>query len=97
MFFFAMLILFFALTRVAGGRRHRFARVGCYNHHRGRPMRLEAARPEPTPFERLKQRYVHGDLSDEQYEDELDKLLRAGGSFSFDSTSARSVTSARSI
>ena len=97
MFFFAMLILFFALARLAGGRRHRFARVGCYNHHYWRPVRVEAARPEPTPFERLKQRYVHGDLSDEQYEDELDKLLRAGGSRSFDSSSARTITSARPL
>jgi hypothetical protein len=96
--FFAMLILMFVFMRLTVGRRHRFARLRCYNHHYGhRPVRIPQPAPEPTPFERLKQRYVDGDLSDEQYEDELDKLLRSGTAVSFDSGSTRAGTSARLI
>ena len=89
--FFAMLIMFFIFMRLASGRCHRFPQLHHYHHHnhRQRPVRLQPAPPKPTPFERLKQRYVDGDLSDEQYEEELDKLLRVGRAAQFD-TSARS-------
>jgi len=95
MFFFAMLFLMFASMRFAHRGRYRFARMRCYHHHYRHhlPERVQRE-PQHTPFERLKQRYVDGDLSDEQYEDELDKLLRAGGTASFDSSSARAGTSA---
>jgi hypothetical protein len=96
MFFLAMLFLMFAFMRIAGGGRHRFGRVHCYNHHhRGqRPVQLQGPAPQPTPFERLKQRYVDGDLSDEQYEEELDKLLRVGGTARFDTGPRRADTRA---
>ena len=86
MLFFAMLFLAFAFMRVATGGRHRFGRLHCYNHHHHwqRPVQLQPPAPTLTPFERLKQRYVDGDLSDEQYEEELDKLLRVGGTARFD-------------
>lgn len=96
--FFAMLVLAFVLMRLTFGRRHRFARLHCYNHHyRHRPVRVQSPAPEPTPFERLKQRYVDGDLSDQQYEAELDKLLRGGTAVSFDSGSPRAAAGARPL
>jgi uncharacterized membrane protein len=98
MFFFAMLFLLFVFMRLARRGHHGFARVQCYHHHyRHRLPQPEQRAPQPTPFERLKQRYVDGDLSDEQYEEELDKLLRGGSTASFDSSSARAGASARLI
>ena len=92
---FGMLILMFVVLRLVFGGRHRFARVRCYNHHNWqRPVQL--APPQPTPFERIKQRYVDGDLSDEQYEEELDELFRAGGSAGL-GRSARTVSSPGSV
>ena len=96
--FFAMLILLFVFMRLTCGRRHRFARLRCYNHQPWhRPVRIDQPAPKPTLFEQLKQRYVDGDLSDEQYEEELDKLLRGGTAVSFDSGSTRTGAGARLI
>jgi hypothetical protein len=98
MFFFAMLFLMFVLMRFAHRGHHGFARVHCYHHHYGRRLPERVQREaQPTPFERLKQRYVDGDLSDEQYEEELDKLLRANPAMSFDGSSVRAGTSARPV
>jgi uncharacterized membrane protein len=73
--FFVMMILFFVFMRFAvHGRRHHCGHL--HYAHRRRPVRIEAA-PKPNAFDRLKQRYVEGDLTDEQYEDELDTLLRS--------------------
>ena len=48
-----------------------------HRHWQLQPMPPQRpARPEPNAFERLKQSYIHGDISDEQYETELDALLR---------------------
>ena len=76
--FFAMMILFFVVVRFAlGPPRGRCMPV--HYHRRGRlqPVQIQRpVRPEPNAFERLKQRYIRGDISDEQYETELDALLR---------------------
>jgi hypothetical protein len=93
--FFAMMIMFFIFMRLAFGRRHRFARLQCHSHHYHRQRRAPVqAPPEPSPFERLKQQYVDGDLSDEQYEEELDKLIRGGRSGALDIHSAGASTRA---
>jgi hypothetical protein len=101
MFFFAMLFLMFVVMRFAHRGRHGFARLHCYHHHYGQHprarMQQPAQPPQPTPFERLKQQYVDGDLSDERYEEELDKLLRINPAVSFDSSSARTGAGARLI
>jgi uncharacterized membrane protein len=75
--FFMMMIMFFVVMRVMHGRRRHCAQLHYYRHphfHRARPV---VERPQPTAFERLKQGYVNGDLTDEQYEEQLDALLRS--------------------
>jgi uncharacterized membrane protein len=74
--FFVMLIMFFVFMRVMHGRRCHVAHLHHGRHFRHR-LASPAAPPEPSAFERLKQKYVAGDLTDEQYEDELDTLLRS--------------------
>ncbi len=74
--FFVMMILFFVFMRVAHGRRRHCAQLH-YGRHRLPPVRPQVQPPQPSAFEKLKQRYVQGDLSDEQYEDALDTLLRS--------------------
>lgn len=80
--FFAMMILLFVVMRFAvGGPRGRCMPMHHHRHWqlqqaRVRP-RVQPAQPEPNAFERLKQRYVRGDLTDAQYESEVDALLRA--------------------
>jgi uncharacterized membrane protein len=74
--FFVMLIMFFVFMRVMHGRRCHVAHLHHGRHFRHR-LASPAAAPEPSAFERLKQKYVAGDLTDEQYEDELDTLLRS--------------------
>ena len=54
-----------------------------HRHHRGR--RRAAALPQPpaeTRFEALKRRFVKGELTAEQYEREVDSLLRSPGGMS---------------
>ena len=84
--FIAMMILIFVFMRFA--RFHRMQRwhggYACGWRARERLHRLEyaprPAAPAPAPresaFESLKRRYVKGELSDYQYESELDQLLR---------------------
>jgi uncharacterized membrane protein len=74
--FFVMMVMFFVFMRVMHGRRRHFARLHCQRHPHFRSTQAVPA-PRPSAFERLKQRYVEGDLTDEQYEDELDALLRS--------------------
>jgi uncharacterized membrane protein len=74
--FFVMMVLFFVFMRVAHGRRHHCAQLH-YGRHRHHSVRPQVQSPQPSAFEKLKQRYVQGDLSDEQYEDALDLLLRS--------------------
>ena len=81
--FFAMMIMFFVIMRVLHGRRRHFAPLYyCgrpHSYHRSGPLQRGAASQpaQPSAFDRLKQRSVDGDLTDEQYEDELDSLLRS--------------------
>jgi uncharacterized membrane protein len=76
--FLVMLILFFVFVRVVAGGHH--GHCVPLHHRRHWPLQpASAPRPQaaqPNAFERLKQRYVRGDISDEQYESELDTLLR---------------------
>jgi uncharacterized membrane protein len=59
--------------RLSFGRRRHFAHWHCHQHrHRQTP-----ARPQPNAFERLKQRYVQGEIDVEQFEREVDALLRS--------------------
>ena len=80
--FFAMLIIFFIVMRASHGRRRRFVYLGYHHHWHGRhPYRLRM-HDAPTAnslnvFEQLKQRYVSGDIDVEEYESQLDALLRA--------------------
>lgn len=77
MMFFMMMLLFFVVMRVSHGRRRHFAPWHCQHHHlSARPVRQAVAKPEPNAFERLKVRYVQGELSDEQYESAVDELLK---------------------
>lgn len=77
MMFFMMMLLFFVVMRVSHGRRRHFAPRHCQHQHlRARPVRQEVAKPAPNAFERLKARYVQGELSDEQYEAGVDELLK---------------------
>lgn len=74
MFFFMMILLFFVVRAVAYGGGMRcmpVQRRGWQPHRIGAPPR-----PRLNAFERLKQRYVSGEITDEQYESELDVLLR---------------------
>jgi hypothetical protein len=84
MAFFAMMFLIFALTRF--GRVHclrRAHRSYAYGWHQDRHLhQLRYASPAPaTPprqsaFEVLKRRYVKGEITDHQYESELDAMLK---------------------
>ena len=76
MFFFMMMIMFFVIMRASHGRR-RHLRHWHGHYHRlppHAPPRIE--KPQPNAFERLKTRYVQGELSDEEYEAAIDELLR---------------------
>ncbi len=76
MFFFMMMIMFFVIMRTSNLRRR-----NCLPWH-GRYQRLpprarsQMTKPQPNAFERLKTRYVQGELSDEEYEAAVDELLR---------------------
>jgi uncharacterized membrane protein len=84
--FFAMMIMFFVFMRVTHGRRRHFAHSRLHRHWPGRhpyfvqlqaqPRSPAPAAPKPSAFEQLKRRYVVGEIDVEQYEDELDVLLR---------------------
>jgi uncharacterized membrane protein len=76
--FFAMMIVLFVVMRFAlGGRRGGCVPLHHHRHRQFRPVPIQpSSRPQSNAFERLKQRYIHGDISDEQYESELDALLR---------------------
>jgi hypothetical protein len=80
--FFAMMVMFFIFMRVAHrGRRRHYAFRAYSGHCRSRlrtvaEPRIAVAAPKPNAFDTLKQRYVDGDIDVEQYEDELDALLR---------------------
>ena len=75
--FLVMMILFFIAVRAAtGGRRARCVPLHYRATWQPRPQRVRMPPSQPNAFERLKQRYVAGDLSDEQYEAEVDRLLR---------------------
>lgn len=88
MSFFAMMFLFFALMRF--GRYHRMRRgwYGAYMCSRyaqrdqyqlryaGQTMPQPRAEPRESAYEKLKRRYVKGEISDFQYESELDELLK---------------------
>ena len=82
--FLALMILFFAFMRF--GRFHRMRRwpgmyaYGCYPQRRFHELRyarpVSHREPRESAFEALKRRYVKGEISDDQYEAELDDLLR---------------------
>jgi hypothetical protein len=90
MAFFAMMILFIAFMRF--GRFHRMRRWHrgyMYGWHPYRhlhqlryagqmPVRpsVQAQAPRESAFELLKRKYVKGEISDHQYESELDALLK---------------------
>ena len=76
MFFFLMLIMFFVITRPLHMRRRHFAHWHRHHHHLPTHTRRQIPKPQPNAFERLKTRYVQGELSDEQYEAAVDELLR---------------------
>lgn len=79
MFFFMMMIMFFVVMRAAPMRRRHFAHRGCHYHRLPARARPQLDRPQPNAFERLKTRYVQGELTDEQYEAAVDELLRTPG------------------
>lgn len=70
-----MILLFIVMRAAGGGRRSRCVPLHYHGHWRPQPVRMPPP-PQPNAFERLKQRYVSGDLTDEQYEAEVDRLLR---------------------
>jgi uncharacterized membrane protein len=83
MTFFAMMFLIFVFMRF--GRFHRMRRwhrgyaFGCHPYRQLHPLRYEPEvrppAPRETAFETLKRKYVKGELSDDQYEAQLDQLL----------------------
>jgi hypothetical protein len=90
--FFVMLALFFVLRHRRRARRAlwRARREQLHlgpggperwqRHRRGRPREaIPAAAPPETRFDALKRRFVSGELTDEQYEREVDALLRTPG------------------
>ncbi len=79
--FFAMMFLFFAFMRMIHGRCHHSTRLHYYGARRlyqlqHRPQ-AHNSRPAPNAYEQLKQRYVRGDIDVDQYERELDEMLRS--------------------
>ena len=80
--FLALMILFLAFVRC--GRVHRMRRwhgayaFDCRGSRHWRPLHYAPPAPAPreSTFEALKRRYVKGEISDYQYEAELDQLLR---------------------
>jgi uncharacterized membrane protein len=84
--FFAMMFLFFIVMRMMHGRRHHFTRLSYCASQRQRHLRARpfcghhvpvTEAPKPNAYEGLKQRYVRGDIDVEQYERELDEMLRS--------------------
>lgn len=88
--FFLMMFLFFCLMRMMShGRRHHFVRMHyhgrTHSHHRicSQPFYArqvpvaETQKPQASAYERLKRRYVDDEIDVEQYERELDELLRS--------------------
>jgi hypothetical protein len=83
--FFTLMIMVFVFTRIAFGRRRRFAHAFFLHHHYSRgywhprvptePITLPAP-PRRSTFDLLRERYVNDDITVEQYEDELDVLMR---------------------
>lgn len=83
---FVMFVLFMlVMRRFFRPRHHRPMRR--LHHGAGRfhpvanphvPLPAGEEKPEASAFERLKQRYVEGELSVEQYEAELDALIKSG-------------------
>ena len=79
---FAMIFLLWAFMRI--GRTHRMRHWHCgpgyvaYGqlHYRGRANHPRVRHARESAFESLKQRYVSGELSDSEYESELDAWLQ---------------------
>ncbi len=76
MFFFMMMIMFFVIMRASHGRRRHFQPWNSRCHRLPPRARSQMTKPQPNAFERLKTRYVQGELSDEEYEAAVDELLR---------------------
>ena len=87
MAFFVMMFLFFAFMRF--GRYHRMRRNRAFTcgwsqqrdmyrlRYAGQTVNPQpSAEPRESAYEKLKRRYVKGEISDYQYETELDELLR---------------------
>ena len=78
---FGIIILWFVFMRVFGWRRRHFAHCHPHRHRlhnlHYHSQRVAPAPPQPSAFERLKRRYVDGDIGDEEYEREVDVLLRS--------------------
>ena len=80
--FFAFMFLLFVMMRFSHRRRRHFAHAFFYYHHHPRHghwhRHIEPVREPPrlSAFEQLRQRYVEDEISVEQYEDELDVLMR---------------------
>jgi uncharacterized membrane protein len=78
MTFLAIMLLFFVFSRMmcshSGRRRYAHNHVGWH-----RAQHFQRPAPEPpteSAFERLKRKFVSGEISAETYEAELDALLR---------------------
>jgi hypothetical protein len=87
MAFFAMMFLFFVFMRFGRFQRMRRGQraymCGRYSQRNLYPLRYAGqtvaqtpAEPHESAYEKLKRRYVRGELSDYQYETELDELLK---------------------
>jgi hypothetical protein len=75
MSFFVLIMILFAVSRMCGFRprgRHHWRRM------QWQPQQPVEAVPPPkeSSFERVKRRFVNGDISDEQFEREVDALLK---------------------
>ena len=73
-----MVILWMVLARVTGFRRRRHFRHWGY-YQLAQPNQFPVplvAPPKESAFDVLKRRFVKGEISDSQYEQELDRLLK---------------------
>lgn len=81
MSFFAMIFLFFVFVRLAACRRPHFSRLHESGSHRFKQCRMRSIEvtepPRPSVYEQLKQRYVRGDIDVDEYERQLDEILRS--------------------
>jgi hypothetical protein len=84
--FFAMMILMFGFARLMHRRRRRYAHAYFIHHYhdygRWQPrmatsdLPAQPVTPRRSAFELLRDRYVNDDISVEQFEAELDVLMR---------------------